>query len=77
MNSREIVYSIYQKSGLTNAEYANLLGISRQALWDRINTMKARDMTVSVFSEMVSALGYSVFVSRESPEDAYLVGRSD
>lgn len=73
MNSREIVYSIYQKSGLTNAEYANLLGISRQALWDRINTMKARDMTVSVFSEMVSALGYSVFVSRESPEDAYLV----
>lgn len=73
MNSREIVYSIYQKSGLTNAEYANLLGISRQALWDRINTMKARDMTVSVFSEMVSSLGYSVFVSRESPEDAYLV----
>lgn len=73
MNSREIVCSIYQKSGLTNAEYANLLGISRQAVWDRINTMKAKDMTVSIFSEMVSALGYSVFVSKELPEDAYLV----
>lgn len=73
MNSREIVYSIYQKSGLTNAEYANLLGISRQALWDRINTMKAKDMTVSVFSEMVSALGYSVCVGKEVPDGAYVV----
>lgn len=73
MNSREIVYSIYQKSGLTNAEYAKLLGISRQALWDRINTMKAKDMTVSVFSEMVAELGYSVFVAREASDDAYLV----
>lgn len=67
------MYSIYQKSGLTNAEYAKLLGISRQALWDRINTMKAKDMTVSVFSEMVAELGYSVFVGKEVTDGAYVV----
>lgn len=73
MTSREIVYDLFRKSGLSNSEYARMLGLSRAALWDRINTMKANDMTVSVFSEMVNALGYYVVVMQNPPDDVYIV----
>lgn len=73
MTSREIVYDLFRKSGLTNSQYARMLGLSRAALWDRINTIKAKDMTVSVFSEMVNALGYYVVVMQNPPDDVYIV----
>lgn len=75
MNSRELVFSLYRASGLTNSEYAKLLGLSRQTLWDRINTMKAKDMTVSVLNDMVTALGYCVVVVKDNsiPNDAYVL----
>lgn len=73
MTSREIVYDLFRKSGLSNSQYARMLGLSRAALWDRINTMKAKDMTVSVFSEMVNALGYYVVIMQNPPDDVYIV----
>lgn len=73
MRSREIANILFSKSGLSNSQYAKLLGISRAALWDRINTMKAKDMTVSVFSEMVNALGYYVVVTQNPAKDVYIV----
>ena len=73
MTSREIVYDLFRKSEFSNSEYARMLGLSRAALWDRINTMKAKDMTVSVFSEMVNALGYYVVVMQNPPDDVYIV----
>lgn len=73
MTSREIVYDLFRKTGLTNSQYARMLGLSRAALWDRINTMKAKNMTVSVFSEMVNALGYYVVVMQNPPDDVYIV----
>lgn len=73
MKSREIAFKLFSESGLTNSEYARRLGLTRAAMWDRINTTKAKDMTVSVFADTVSALGYSVVVMKNPPEGAYIV----
>lgn len=66
LRSREIVYELYRRAGITNEAYAEKLGISRSALWDRLNTTKAKDMSVSTMSEMIAVLGYRVVVVRDS-----------
>lgn len=66
MRSREIVSELYRRAGITNEAYAEKLGISRSALWDRLNTTKAKDMSVSTMSEMVAVFGYRVVVVRDN-----------
>lgn len=81
MTGKEIIRAIMEQKNKSNAEFANDLGISQQALWDRLNNKKAKDLSLNVFDTMVRSLGYSVYVvpfskGQKLPEGAIKVGAS-
>lgn len=73
MTSREIVNKLFEKSGLSNKEYAEMMGVSKQTLWDRLHSKKLTDMTVQMFAEMIGVFGYKVMAVKktEKPKDDY------
>ena len=76
MKAREIIKFIMEKQGVNNASMADRLNITQAALWDRLNTKKAKDIPVSTLSEMLRALDYKVVIvprSSRIPTDGYEV----
>ena len=76
MKAREIIKVIMDKQGVNNASMADRLNITQAALWDRLNTKKAKDIPVSTLSEMLRALDYKVVIvprSSRVPADGYEV----
>lgn len=76
MKAREITKVIMDKQGVNNASMADRLNITQAALWDRLNTRKAKDIPVSMLSEMLRALDYKVVIVPRScrvPADGYEV----
>ena len=76
MKARELIKVIMEKKNINNACMADRLNITPAALWDRLNTKKAKDIPVSLLSEMLRALDYKVvLVPRSSrvPADGYEV----
>jgi DNA-binding Xre family transcriptional regulator len=76
MKAREIIKVIMEKQDVNNACMADRLNITQAALWDRLNTKKAKDIPVSMLSDMLRALDYKVvLVPRSSrvPTDGYEV----
>ena len=76
MNSKEIVKDILKKQDKKNAEFADMLNISPNALWDRLNnTRKTKDLSVSTLNDMLRVLGYKILiVPRDTKvEDSYKV----
>lgn len=63
MNGREIIKAIMEQRGISNIKYAKELGITRAAIWDRLDTRKSRkDIPVSMLSTMAKVLGYKVVI---------------
>ena len=63
MNGREIIKAIMEQRDISNIEYARELGVTRAAIWDRLDTKKSRkDIPVSMLSTMAKVLGYKVVV---------------
>ena len=76
MTGREIIRQIMDASGISNAELAHRLGLTIATAWDRVNTRKLKDVSVSVLAETVGAMGFKVAVipqEAEIPEGGYLV----
>ena len=76
MKARELIKVIMEKQAVNNACMADRLNITQAALWDRLNTKKARDIPVSMLSEMLRALDYKVVIvprSSRVPADGYEV----
>ena len=76
MKAREIIKYIMEKQSVNNASMADRLNITQAALWDRLNTKKAKDIPVSMLSEMLRALDYKVVIvprSNRRPSDGYEV----
>lgn len=76
MNSKEIVKEIMKEQNRKNAEVADMLNITPAALWDRLNTSKAKDLSVSSLNDMLRVLGYKIqIVPRDSktPTNGYKV----
>lgn len=76
MKAREIIKVIMDKNSVNNACMADRLNITQAALWDRLNTKKAKDIPVSMLSEMLRALDYKVVIiprSSRLPADGYEV----
>lgn len=77
MKARDIVKEIMTRKELGNAEFARVLNITPAALWDRLNTKKAKDIPVSTMNEMLTALGYKIaIIPVDTPvvEDGFIVG---
>jgi DNA-binding Xre family transcriptional regulator len=76
MKARELIKVIMEKQNINNACMADRLNITQAALWDRLNTKKAKDIPVSLLSEMLRALDYKVVIvprSSRVPADSYEV----
>jgi DNA-binding Xre family transcriptional regulator len=70
MTGREIIKEIMNEQGVTNAEMAFKLNITQAALWDRLNNKKVKDIPLSLLSEMLRALDYTVqIVPRKKDKD--------
>jgi len=62
MNAKEIVTKIMEEQGKTNAQMADAIGITKAAMWDRLNSTKTKSLTVKKLNEMLRALGYEVVI---------------
>lgn len=62
MNARQIVKEIMNNKEITNADMAHRLSITQAALWDRLNTKKAKDIPVSTLCEMLAVMDYDVVI---------------
>ena len=59
---------------------AKILGITQAALWDRLNTKKSDNTTVTKLDDMLSVLGYKIVVVPDEtpiPEGGYKIGQTD
>lgn len=76
MTGREIVKDIMNRQEKTNAEMADMLGISQAALWDRLNNRKVKDIPLSTLNDMLRVLGYKICIvprDHRVSEDGYKV----
>ena len=76
MTGREIIKNIMQEQGVTNAEMADRLHITQATLWDRLNNKKVKDIPLSLLSEMLRVLDYSVQIvprATRTPDKGYKV----
>ena len=80
MKARDIIKEIMTRKELGNAEFARVLNITPAALWDRLNTKKAKDIPVSTTNEMLAALGYKIaIVPEDTPvlDNGFIVGEKE
>lgn len=80
MRARDIIKEIMTRKELGNAEFARVLNITPAALWDRLNTKKAKDIPVSTMNEMLAALGYKIaIVPEDTPvlDNGFIVGEKE
>lgn len=68
MTGREIIKEIMKEQGVSNAEMAFKLGITQAALWDRLNNKKVKDIPLSLLSEMLRKLDYTVQITPRKQE---------
>jgi DNA-binding Xre family transcriptional regulator len=78
MTGREIIKEVMNEQGVTNAELAARLNITQAALWDRLNNKKVKDIPLSLLTEMLRVLDYTVQITprkqdKENPQKTYRV----
>lgn len=78
MTGREIIKLIMEEQGVTNAELAARLNITQAALWDRLNNKKVKDIPLSLMTDMLRVLDYTVQIAprkqdKENPLKTYKV----
>lgn len=77
MNAKEIIIKLMAEQNKTIAEMADIIGITKAAMWDRLKSPKTNNLTVKKLNEMLRALGYELVVMPRAKagriEDAYIV----
>lgn len=77
MTGRELIKTLMQETGITNAQMAATMNLSQATIWERLNNTKTRDIPLSTFCDMVDALNYTVVVlpkaSSNLPDGARVV----
>lgn len=76
ISGKEAIKQIMNIRGETNVSFANKLGISPQALWDRLNNKKSKSPTIAILNQMARALGYRIIlvpIVKELPEGTILI----
>lgn len=65
MTGRELLRDLMEKERVSNVELAEKLGVTSATMWARLNYDGAKDVTLSVFSETLNALGYEMVVRKK------------
>lgn len=76
ISAKEAIKQIMNIRGETNVSFANKLGVSPQALWDRLNNKKSKSPTIAILNLMARALGYRIILApivKELPEGTILI----
>lgn len=76
MKGKEAVKEIMKTKGETNAAFAEKLDISQQALWDRLNNKKNKDLSLIILCKMARFLGYRVVLmptTKRISDDMYVL----
>lgn len=63
MTGKNAILNLMSLHGISNAEMANTLGISRAALWARLDPRKSDNITVKTMHEMLEIIGYEIVVA--------------
>ena len=64
MTGKMAVKMLMDRYGIKTNEMAMRIGLSRSALWSRINPRTSDNMTVRTLSEMLHELGYKLMIVR-------------
>ena len=70
MTGSEVIKRLMEIEDVTNAQLANRTGVTQATLWARLNNQSAKGLPVSVFSELLDALGYEIVVRKRKDTDA-------
>lgn len=68
MTGKDIIKALMEKQMVTNAQLANRLGLTQATMWARLNNQSAKDLQLSVFGEMLDALGYEIVIRRRKDD---------
>ena len=70
MTGKEIIKMLMEEETVTNAQLAKKLGITQATMWARLNNQSAKDLPLTVFTEMLNALGYDMVIRKGKTENA-------
>jgi len=76
MTGRETMKAIMEAKEISNADLAHSLGISLAAAWDRVNSVKLKDISSSILAQTLGAMGYKLVAIPEEvdiPESAFII----
>lgn len=76
MKGKEAIKEIMKTNGETNTAFAEKLDISQQALWDRLNNKKNKDLSLTIICKMARILGYRVVLmptTKRVSDDMYVL----
>ena len=62
MTGKSAILMLMERHRINNTEMANKLGISRAALWARLDPRKSDNITVNTMQEMLNVLGYEIVI---------------
>lgn len=68
MTGKDIIKRIMEEESVTNVQLAERTGVTQATMWARLNTQSAKDMQLSVFSEILGALGYEMVIRKKGDE---------
>ena len=69
MTGSEVIKRLMEIEDVTNTQLANRIGVTQATIWARLNNQSAKGLQVSVFNEMLDALGYEMVVRKRNDPD--------
>ena len=68
MTGKDIIKKLMEAENVTNVQLANRIGVTQATMWARLNNQNAKDLPLSVFDEMLSALGYEMVIRKKNDD---------
>ena len=69
MTGKSAILMLMEKHGVSNTKMADSLGITRAALWSRLDPRKSDNITVNTLQEMLDVIGYEIVIVRKGFAD--------
>lgn len=66
MTGKDVIKELMNHDGIGNIDLAERTGVTQATMWARLNNQNAKDLPLSVFAEMLSAMGYELVARRRN-----------